>query len=54
MIRRVIICLLTAYLLSTVPLAEAQQTGKVYRIGYLGAAGGRGQRFLKEGLVELG
>ncbi len=33
---------------------EAQQPGKVYRIGYLCAAGGCGQRFLKEGLVELG
>ncbi len=32
----------------------AQRTGKVYRIGFLSAAGGRGQRFLKEGLVELG
>ncbi len=35
MIRKVIICLLTAALLSTVPLAEAQQTNKVYRIGIL-------------------
>ena len=34
--------------------AEAQRTGKVYRIGFLSASGGRGQRFLKEGLVELG
>ena len=34
--------------------AEAQRTGKAYRIGFLSAAGGRGQRFLKEGLVELG
>ncbi|MCH7913903.1 MAG: hypothetical protein IH856_12850 [Deltaproteobacteria bacterium] len=34
--------------------AEAQRTGKVYRIGFLSAAGGHGQRFSKEGLVELG
>ncbi len=32
---------------------EAQQTGKAPLIGYL-AAGGRGLRFLKEGLAELG
>ena len=35
MYRKIIICLLTAALLSTVPFVEAQQTGKVYRIGYL-------------------
>jgi putative ABC transport system substrate-binding protein len=34
--------------------AEAQQAGKVYRIGYLSAAGGHGLRFLEEGLAELG
>ena len=35
MIGKVMICLLTAALLSTVPFAEAQQTNKVYRIGIL-------------------
>jgi putative ABC transport system substrate-binding protein len=33
---------------------EAQKAGKVYRIGYLSAAAGRGLRFLEEGLAELG
>ena len=35
-------------------LAEAQQAGKVYRIGYLSAGVGSSQRFLTKGLRKLG
>ena len=35
MIRRIIVCLLITALLHTIPPAEAQQVGKIFRIGYL-------------------
>ena len=58
MIRKVIICLLTAALLSTVPFVEAQQTGKVYRLGYLSVrTAAREKRRIaafQQGLQELG
>ena len=59
MIRKVIICLLTTALLSTVPLADAQQAGKVYRIGFLRIGSGspltsRVAIAFRKGLRELG
>ena len=35
MIRRIIICLLLTVFLLTVSFADAQQTGKIFRIGFL-------------------
>ncbi len=56
--RKIIICLLTTALLSTVPLVEAQQPTKIPRIGYLNAASlsvtaTRAEAF-RQGLRELG
>lgn len=58
--RKIIICLLTAALLFTVPFVEAQQPGKVPRIGYLStgsrssvSASSSVKAFL-QGLHELG
>jgi putative ABC transport system substrate-binding protein len=58
MIRKIIFCLLTAALLSTVPFVEAQQTRKVHRIGFLSAGSessmsARTEAFL-QGLQTLG
>ena len=55
---KIVICLLTAALLSTVPLAEAQQAKKVPRIGFLGSTApssvsARVEAF-RQGLKELG
>jgi len=56
--RKIIICLLTTALLSTVPFVEAQQAKKVPRIGYLSSAAAEidKSRFagFQEGLRELG
>ncbi|MBI4490265.1 MAG: ABC transporter substrate-binding protein [Deltaproteobacteria bacterium] len=58
MIRKLVICLLTTALLSTVPFVEAQQTKKVPRIGYLGtvssSAGSVRAEAFRQGLRELG
>jgi len=58
MTRKIIICLLTTALLSTVSLAEAQQTGKVHRIGVLSSSSPslHASRLdaLRHGLRELG
>src|SRR6266487_4382996 len=58
MIGRILVCLLPAVLLLTVSLAEAQQTTKVPRIGYLSgstlsAQATRVEAF-RQGLRELG
>jgi putative ABC transport system substrate-binding protein len=58
MTRRAVICLLTTALLSSVPLAEAQQPKKVPQIGFLGAASpstvsARVEAF-RQGLREIG
>ena len=37
-----LIWILTIFLLATVPLANAQQRKKVYRIGHLSAGSGKG------------
>jgi len=56
--RRVIICLLTAALLSTVPFVEAQQPKKVPRIGFLASSSGERLKSrlaaFHQGLDELG
>jgi putative ABC transport system substrate-binding protein len=58
MTRKIVICLLTTALLSIAPLVEAQQTGKVARIGYLSPVSAeRGKSLLaafQQGLQELG
>ncbi len=58
MIKKVVICLLTTALLSTVSFAEAQQPGKVPRIGYLTGSSLSGitarTEALRQGLRELG
>jgi len=46
--RKIIICLLTTALLSTVPLAQAQQTGRVPRIGFLDGSTASGMAGLLE------
>src|SRR5713226_8825137 len=56
--RKIIICLLTTALLSTVPFVEAQQATKIPSIGYLttpllSANAARVEAF-KQGLRELG
>jgi putative ABC transport system substrate-binding protein len=53
--RKIFLWLLGTVLLMTVP-AEAQQPGKIFRIGYLSAASGPGPReeAFREGLRELG
>jgi putative tryptophan/tyrosine transport system substrate-binding protein len=48
MIRRVVVCLLIIALLHTVSPAEAQQTGKVPRIGFLDASTASGSAVLAE------
>jgi len=54
--RKIIICLLTTVLLSTVSLAEAQQPKKVPRIGFLGlpSGPGPGEEAFLQGLRDLG
>ena len=56
--RIVIICLLTAALLSTVPLGKAQQTAKVNRIGYLSGGTETSRRqyleAFRQGMQKLG
>jgi len=56
MCKRIVICLLTAFLLTTVSLADAQQRAKIYRLGYLGGGPGIEDReeTLRQGLRELG
>src|SRR5262245_45949761 len=51
--RRIIICLLTTALLSTVPFVEAQQPKKVPRIAFLGGFGINIDSF-RQGLEKLG
>src|ERR1700693_372522 len=54
MIIKLLVWSLTTVFLATLSLAEAQQPGKVFRIGYLGAGGsGPPQEFL-QGLRDLG
>jgi len=55
MIRRIVVCLLITSLMLTVPLAQAQQPGKVHRIGYL-STGTPGPNFeaFRLGLRERG
>src|SRR5262245_37765235 len=45
---RMIICLVTAALLSNAPFVEAQQSGKVARIGFLDNSTASGSDFLVE------
>ncbi len=56
--RKITICLLTTALLFTAPLVEAQQTGKVRRIGFLGNSTAALEANLigpfREGLRDLG
>ena len=56
--RKVIVCLLTAALLSTAPSVEAQQSKKLHRIGYLLGASSSFYTAridaLQQGLRELG
>jgi len=54
--RKIVICLLTTALLSTVPFAEAQKPAKVRRIGYLAPAGGPSSFYeiFRQSLRELG
>ena len=58
MIRKVVICLLTTALLSTVPFAEAQQPARFHRIGILElaspSASAHGHKAFQRGLRELG
>jgi putative ABC transport system substrate-binding protein len=58
MIRKIVVCLLPTVLLLTVSLAEAQQPGKVYRIGTLENSSPSGRVHLweafRQGLRELG
>jgi putative ABC transport system substrate-binding protein len=58
MIRRIVVCLLTTALLSTVPSVEAQQPGKIPRIGILFPSTDATTTHLleafKQGLRELG
>lgn len=55
MIRGIVVCLLTAALLSVVPFAGAQQPKKVYRIGYLsGRSAGQEKVLLPAFLQGLG
>ena len=53
---RIIIYLVAAALLSTAPFAEAQQTKKIPRVGFLGFGNGNPARFdaFLQGLRELG
>src|SRR2546428_13934969 len=46
--------LLTTVLLTTAPLAEAQQTKKVYRIGYLTSRPDPRDEAFRQGLRQLG
>lgn len=56
--RRAFLCTLAGGLFSPLRVAEAQQTGKVYRIGYLGpssaTAVSRFTESFRQGLRELG
>ena len=56
--RKAVICLVTACLLSAVPFVEAQQPGKVHRIGYLAAGSASSEsaptEAFRQGLRELG
>src|SRR5262249_3038002 len=45
---KIIICLVIAALLSTASFAEAQQTGKVFRIGFLDGSNASGMAVLVE------
>jgi putative ABC transport system substrate-binding protein len=56
MIRRIVVCLLMTVLLCTVSLAQAQQTKKVPRIGYLSIRSGFGpnEEAFRQGLNDLG
>ena len=59
MIGKVVICLLTTALLSTVPFVEAQQPKKVPRIGFVSGVGdskspGFGIEVFRQGLRDLG
>jgi putative ABC transport system substrate-binding protein len=51
---KLLFCLLTIALLSTVPFAEAQQTAKVPRIGYLAGAGSSPNQAFVQGMRDLG
>jgi putative ABC transport system substrate-binding protein len=48
------VCLLPGVLLLSICLAEAQQTGKVPRIGYLAGAGSAPSQAFLQGLWDLG
>jgi len=54
--RKIILCLLTTALLSTAPFVEAQQSGKIHRIGFLRAAAPPEAYIeaFRQGLRELG
>jgi len=54
--RKIAIWLLTAFLLTNASLAEAQQAGKIPRIGYLnrGAGPGEASEAFLNGLRDLG
>ncbi len=56
--RKIVICLLTTALLSAVPPVEAQQTGKVPRIGFLSSRSPDAEKSrlvaFRQGLQELG
>jgi putative ABC transport system substrate-binding protein len=58
MIRRIVVCLLITALLHTVPPADAQQAGKVPRIGFLDNSTASGIAVLLEAfrqeLIKLG
>jgi putative ABC transport system substrate-binding protein len=54
MISRVVIWLLTTVLLTTAPLAEAQQPGKIPWIGYLARSGSGPSPAFTQGLRDLG
>ena len=48
MIRSIVVCLALTVLLLTVFLAEAQQTGKIFRIGFLDNSTASGSTVLLE------
>jgi len=59
MVRRIVVCLLTTALLSIAPFVEAQQTGKIPRIGHVSGSGNANNpepsvQAFRQGLRDLG
>jgi hypothetical protein len=52
MMKSILLLLLTTVLLTTAPAAEAQQTGKIFRIGFLDTSTASGSAVLAEAFQQ--